>query len=262
MTGDRFQLPDDGDHLEAGVDASRPTEADAFGGSRLRVEADVKADADIGTDSDPDADVGAMPDAGIDPDVDAGGAADAEWRFDRTGTGPGDAAWHATPRRLSRPPSLRYAEPGSDHGGGSEPDRASGRRDEPTGARDEAIPPGPRWAIGIGVFAALIPSVILVVFASLFGFTAGLVVVGIFVGRIVGISVRGALNSGLSSDARTLVAIVITLAALAISQVAIWLLALREGGDLPLVDFLSQTYGPVVPLEAMLGTIAAWWSAR
>ena len=43
---------------------------------------------------------------------------------------------------------------------------------------------------------------------------------------------------------------------------AIWLLALREGGDLPLIDFLAQTYGPVVPLEAMLGTVAAWWSAR
>jgi hypothetical protein len=131
-----------------------------------------------------------------------------------------------------------------------------------TGGADEAIPSGPRWAIGIGVFAALIPSAILVVFASVFGFTAGLVVVGLFVGRIVGISVRGAPDGGLTSDARTLVAIVITLAALSLAQVAIWLLALREGGDLPLIDFLAQTYGPVVPLEIMLGTVAAWWSAR
>ncbi len=167
---------------------------------------------------------------------------------DSTGFGR-PAPWPAPSRRiLDRPPSDRYDGEGSDPATGD--------------AEAAGMPAGPRWAIGIGVFAAVIPAGILVVMAWLFGFTSGLVVAAIFLGRIVGLSVRGAPKSGLTSDARTLVAIVITLASLGVSQVAIWLLALREGGVLPIVDYLAQTYGPVVPLEAMLGTIAAWWSAK
>ena len=31
---------------------------------------------------------------------------------------------------------------------------------------------------------------------------------------------------------------------------------------LPLVDYLLQVYGPVVPLTLIAAVLAAWWSAR
>ena len=47
-----------------------------------------------------------------------------------------------------------------------------------------------------------------------------------------------------------------------LGQVGLWLFARTEGGVLPLVDYLGQTFGPLVPLEVLLAAGVAWWRAR
>jgi uncharacterized protein (DUF2062 family) len=48
----------------------------------------------------------------------------------------------------------------------------------------------------------------------------------------------------------------------AIAQIGIWLFARAEGGALGLVDYLGQTFGPLVPLQFAIAALVAWWSAR
>ena len=42
----------------------------------------------------------------------------------------------------------------------------------------------------------------------------------------------------------------------------LWWYAGTEGGVLPLVDYLGQTFGLLVPLQALLAAGFAWWGAR
>ena len=42
---------------------------------------------------------------------------------------------------------------------------------------------------------------------------------------------------------------------------ALWF-ARTEGGVLPLIDYLGQTFGPLVPLQLLLAVGVAWWRAR
>ena len=151
----------------------------------------------------------------------------------------------------------------------------AGRRlDRPPGERLAAAPAGspetasmavgsPARAVAMGIVGAVIGVAVFLVLSIGFSYSAGLVIVAIFTGRFVGLFVRAGAAGTLSSPARTLVAIVIFLAALAAATVLTWLWARLEGGDLGLADYLNEVYGvPIVALEFMLGTLMAWWSAR
>jgi len=56
--------------------------------------------------------------------------------------------------------------------------------------------------------------------------------------------------------------VAVTLGAVALAQLGIWLYARSEGGALGLVDYLSQTFGPLVPLQFVVAGAVAWWTAR
>ena len=45
-------------------------------------------------------------------------------------------------------------------------------------------------------------------------------------------------------------------------QVGLWLYAGSEGGVLSLVDYLGETFGPLVPLQVVIAPAAAWMAAR
>lgn len=116
-------------------------------------------------------------------------------------------------------------------------------------------------AIGTAIAAGAVGAAVLFVFAGPLSFSAGLVVVAVFVGRIVGLAARSG-GAGIDSATRTSVAVLVSLASLTVALVATWAFAVIGGGSLGPIDFLLQTLGPLVPLQYIVATLAAWWSAR
>ena len=66
----------------------------------------------------------------------------------------------------------------------------------------------------------------------------------------------------LSSPGRPAIAAVLAGLGVALGQVGLWLYARTEGGVLPLIDYLGQTFGALVPLELLVAVAVAWWRAR
>ena len=144
-------------------------------------------------------------------------------------------------RRLERPPSERYRE-SSEIGGvaaASSPTR------------------GILWA----VLVALVGVVVIVLTGGLLAVSAGLLVVSAAIGWTVG----AALVAGSGRRAERgdrVVAILLALAAVLLGQLGLWWYAGLEGGVLPLIDYLGQTFGFLVPIEIVLAGIGAWWATR
>ncbi len=153
------------------------------------------------------------------------------------------------PQRLQRPPSDRYAAAA-----------ASSAAAEP--AAGQARTGSQALAVAFAVPGAVIGLMVFIALAGPFSFTSGLVIVAIFVGRAVGLSVRAGGGRTVTSRDRVRIALAVTFGWLVLAQVGAWLYALSEGGDLPILDYLGQVYGLLVPLEAVAAIAAAWWSAR
>ena len=64
------------------------------------------------------------------------------------------------------------------------------------------------------------------------------------------------------SGRRALLAAALALASVVAGQVGLWLYAGSEGGVLPLVDYLAEVFGPLVPLEAAIAMVVGWVVAR
>ena len=151
------------------------------------------------------------------------------------------------PGRLDRAPGERYQPPRMGRLG-------RGATIDPTGS--------PARAVVSGAIAAAAALIVFLVFAGPLSFSTGLVVIAVFAGRLVGLVVRTAAGPTVSSDARIVMALLLTIAWFAAAQVGVWLYARAEGGALPLLDFLGQVFGPLVPLQLMVAVLVAWWSAR
>jgi hypothetical protein len=133
---------------------------------------------------------------------------------------------------------------------------------EPRAPDDDRPDPSPTRAVGLGSLTAVLVGAILAVLGGPVSLSAGLAVVAFFMGRLVGSMVRVGAGDTLSSPARVSVAIVLSLLGIAIGQIGIWLFARGEGGALDLGTYLFDAFGPLVPLEFMIATLTAWWSAR
>ncbi len=144
-------------------------------------------------------------------------------------------------------------------------DRAPGERyavRQPA-AEDEAVSGGSiARAAAFAAPAALIALMVYVALAGPFAFSAGLVIVAIFAGRIIGLSAKAGGGRAITSDQAVLVALVVTLAWFVLAQVTTWAYARSEGGVLPILDYVLDAFGPVVPLVAIASVLSAWWSAR
>ena len=149
------------------------------------------------------------------------------------------------PRRLDRPPGERYGGSGA---AGPEPPALAGG----------SIARSVGFAVGAGLSALIVYALL----AGPFAFTAGLVVAGIFAGRVIGLSARAGGGTATTSDQAVLIAILVTLGWFVLAQVAAWTFARSEGGVLPIVEYLLDVFGPIVPLVAISSVLAAWWSAR
>ena len=146
-------------------------------------------------------------------------------------------------RRLSRPPSDRY-RPAEPEAPGSSAARSPIR----------------------GIAFALVIVFGLAVAITVLGgsglLSAGLVVVAGAGGWAIAIALRMGAGATIPRPRRTWLAVALALAAVALGQVGLWLFARTEGGVLPLVDYLAQVFGPLVPLQAVAATILAGWTAR
>ncbi len=146
---------------------------------------------------------------------------------------------------LDRPPSDRYGQ------------------SAPPASADGAVSSGSLVRAALfAIPAAVIALAVYVGLAGPLSFTAGLVVVAIFAGRMIGLSAKAGGGTAVTSDRAVVIALVITLAWFAGAQVSTWLFAQSEGGVLPPLDYLGQVFGPIVPLVAVSSVLAAWWSAR
>jgi hypothetical protein len=109
-------------------------------------------------------------------------------------------------------------------------------------------------------------AIALVLVGAVFASTAGLLVVAGGAGALVGLVLARAAvprDSNRPTARRTIegLAIGIALAAVAVAAIGTWLIAQREGGVLPLVDYLAETFGLFIPAEAAIAAVAAAWGA-
>jgi hypothetical protein len=165
-----------------------------------------------------------------------------------SGPVPGHSPPARSTRQLDRAPGERY---GPVHGApGTAPPTAAPSE----GSRERAL----LFAIPAAIFALAA----YIAIAGPLAISEGLVVVAIFAGSLIGRSTRAGAGTALNSGRRIRTALAITAAWFVLAQVGTWQFALSEGGVLPILDYLLQTFGLIVPLVAIAAFVAAWWSAR
>jgi hypothetical protein len=152
-------------------------------------------------------------------------------------------------RRLARPPSERYRSAAP----GVEPPALS------PDASDRA---SPVRGIAYAAVAAIVGAAAIVVLGGALAISAGLLVVAAAIGYAVGLAMAMGAAGTLSSPARPAIAAVLGGIGVVLGQVGLWLYARTEGGVLPLIDYLGQTFGVLVPLELLVAAGVAWWRAR
>jgi hypothetical protein len=150
-------------------------------------------------------------------------------------------------RRLDRAPSERY-------------------RSSPVAppVADQSGAPGATAARGVafGAIAATAGAGLVVLLGGAMAISAGLLVTAAAIGYGVALAVLAGSGDTLSSPARSWIAAVLAGLGLLVGQLGLWLFARTEGGVLPLVDYLAETFGVLVPLELLLAAGVAWWRAR
>ncbi|MDQ2964243.1 MAG: hypothetical protein M3R57_00110, partial [Chloroflexota bacterium] len=92
--------------------------------------------------------------------------------------------------------------------------------------------------------------------------TAGLLVVAAVTALFVAEGLRLGAGTTLAPRLRRILSLSTAVESVAVAQIGIWLYARSEGGALGLIDYLAQTFGPLVPLEFAIAALVAWWSAR
>ena len=152
-------------------------------------------------------------------------------------------------RRLARPPSARYRSMAN----GPVP------RVAPADAPDRG---SPGRGVAFGAVAAILGAAVLVFLGGVLAISAGLLVAAAAIGYAVGLATVAGEAGTLSTPARSVIAAALAGIGVLLGQVGLWLYARSEGGVLPLVDYLGQTFGALVPLELLLAVAVAWWRAR
>jgi hypothetical protein len=153
-------------------------------------------------------------------------------------------------RRLARPPSERYADEGAPAPPGETPTPGPAT----TGSTGRAI----GWALGIAVGGV----VLTILLGGVMALSAGLLVLWGAAGYLIGQAVKVGGGDALGATGRRLGAVGVALVGVLVAQVGLWWYAGLEGGVLPLVDYLGQTFGVLVPLQAALAAVLAWWGQR
>ena len=164
----------------------------------------------------------------------------------RMTTPDGPQAGPPTPgeRRLDRPPSDRYR---TDEPAPREPEDSGG-------SFGRALAFGALTAMGVAAAIAVFGGVVLV--------TAGLIALAALGGWAIGIAIRAGSAGTVAADRRAVMGAVLAALAVLGGQLGLWLFARYEGGVLGPVDYLAETFGPLVPIELAFAAVAGWLASR
>jgi hypothetical protein len=144
-------------------------------------------------------------------------------------------------RRLERPPSDRYkvAPPQPTASGAGSPGRG----------------------FSFAVLAAVVGAAAITLGGGIFAITAGLLVIAAALGWAVAVALSSSAGDG-TRLRREWLAAGLAAGGVALGQVGLWLVARQEGGTLDLIEYLSEVFGILVPLQLVVALIVAWWRAR
>lgn len=150
-------------------------------------------------------------------------------------------------RRLERPPSDRYSPPPGPTTSGSDRRRAS-------------------RAIVRAVLVADAGILAIVLVGGILAMTSGLIVIVGLAGAGIGLVLAEAtLEEGgppaLSRPSATRLAALLGVAMVVGGAVLTWALSRVEGGVLGPLDYLWTVFGLLVPVQAVVAALAAWWGA-
>ena len=146
-------------------------------------------------------------------------------------------------RRLARPPSDRY--------------RAAERA-----AIAPARPVSPARGLTFAVVVEVVGAVAITVLGGVLTMTGGLLAVAAVLGWATAWGLRVGAGTTIDDRRRAYLALVLALAGIALGQLGLWLYGRTEGGVLPLVDYLGEVYGPLVPIQGVLAGAVAWVTGR
>jgi hypothetical protein len=103
---------------------------------------------------------------------------------------------------------------------------------------------------------------VLVVLGGILAVSAGLVVIAAATGWLVGAGLRFGASDLIVPRRRVVIAVGLAVAAVVLAQLGLWQYGLTEGGVLSFIDYLSEVYGPLVPVEIAAAAALAWLAAR
>lgn len=144
-------------------------------------------------------------------------------------------------RRLDRPPSERYRT-------------ESEVLVAPAGSTGRAIGAGGGAAIGWAVATVL--------FGGVLAVSLGLLVLAAAFGRLIALATAWGAGARLSDRARLVLVVGLVVAGFVLGQLGIWAYGRAEGGVLAPLEYLTTTFGIVVPLQLLVALGVAWWTAR
>jgi hypothetical protein len=127
----------------------------------------------------------------------------------------------------------------------------------------ETSPAGsPLRGLAFGGIAALVGAAAITLAGGLATITAGLLVVAAVVGCAVALAVAYGARTTLRRRTRAAVSVGTALVGVGVGQIGLWLLARGEGGVLPLIEYLGEVFGILVPLQLAIAGLTAWWRSR
>jgi hypothetical protein len=103
--------------------------------------------------------------------------------------------------------------------------------------------------------------VLLVALGSPLAVSEPLVIVALLLGLVTGVGARLGGGGRVPVGRRRAIAVVAALAAVAVAEVAVWQLALAQGGVLSFLDYQGLVFGPIALLQPIVAGTAAWATA-
>jgi hypothetical protein len=146
-------------------------------------------------------------------------------------------------RRLAHPPSDRY-------------------RAAELAAQVPPRPTSPARGLAYAMVVVVVGALAITVLGGVVTLTGGLLALAAIIGWATARALRTGGGSTIAAGRRASLAVGLALGSVALGQVGLWLFGLTEGGVLPLVEYLGEVFGPLVPAEAIIAVVVAWIAAR
>lgn len=146
-------------------------------------------------------------------------------------------------RRLAHPPSDRYRAA----------ERASTGRTRPV---------SPGRGLAFAAVVEVVGAVAITVLGGVVTLTGGLLAVAAVIGWATAWALRFGGGTTIDDRRRAYLALALAVAGIGLGQLGLWLYGRTEGGVLPLIDYLGETFGPLVPIEAIIAAVVAWVVGR